>query len=105
MKTCDKTLLTALELKTAADRLDYFRFPVKAEEPCLSLVPVYRYLMGMSLENLLKGMLAVQGAAVLTGGKLSEKFHKHTLRKLAVEIDASRFTFTPTDTEVLSTLG
>ena len=97
-------LLTALELKTAADRLDYFRFPVRPEEPCLSLVPVHRYLMGMSLENLLKGVLAVQGEEVLTDGKLSKKFSKHKLCKLADSIDSSGFTFTLTDREVLGTL-
>jgi len=97
-------VLSALELKAAADRLDYFRFPVKDEEACLSLVAVHRYMIGLSLENLLKGMLAVQGEAVLTNGTLSAKFATHKLSQLASVIDASKFTFSAADLEVLTNL-
>lgn len=79
-------LLEALPLKVAADRLDPVCHPVEQEESCLTLVAVYRMLLGMSMENLLKGILAVQGLPVLTKGRLSRGYSTHNLRSLAGKV-------------------
>jgi hypothetical protein len=96
-------LLGALPLKVAADRLDPVCHPVRQEEGCLTLLGVYRMLLGMSMENLLKGVLAVQGLPVLTKGRLSRGYSTHNLRNLAGKVTG--LTFSADEFQVLSTLA
>jgi len=97
-------LLMALPLKVAAERLDWLVHPVRQEERCLSLMPVYRMMMGMSLENLLKGILAEQGLPVLDKkGRLSKDYGTHNLATLAGKVTA--LTFTNEELQVLAALS
>ena len=86
-------IFSAIDLKTAADRLNWLSNPVRDEEPSVGLFAIYRMLMGMSLECLLKGILVAQGVQVVGKGDLTKEFATHALTALALKIDNSAFTF------------
>jgi hypothetical protein len=98
-------LFSAFDLKTAADRIDWLKNPIREEEPSLSLASVYRMLMGMSIEVLLKGILVAQGEQILDDkGRIKKDFAKHDLTKLAQRIDTEAFAFSQDDLEILDNL-
>lgn len=95
---------SALNLKTAADRIDPMMNPIREDEPSLGLYSVYQMLLGMSIEALLKGILVAQGEQVLKNDKLKEDFTTHVLTMLAQKVDASSFVFSSDDLDILETL-
>jgi hypothetical protein len=95
-------IFSAIDLKTAADRLNWQDSPVRDDEPSLGLFSVYRMLIGMSLESLLKGIIAAQGVNILDSkGKLSREFTSHKLSTLASKVDATQFVFSSEELRVL----
>jgi len=97
-------LFCALDLRTAADRIDWQRSPIRESERSLGLCSVYRMLMGMSMEALLKGILIAQGKQILDKGKLKNDFTTHDLSKLAHSADPSALTFSPDEIKILQNL-
>jgi hypothetical protein len=49
--------MQAVDLKAAADRLDYTKFPVRQDEDAISHIGTYQLLLSFSFENLLKGLI------------------------------------------------
>lgn len=98
-------LLRAIELKAAADRLNWLTRPVSKEENALSLLHPYRLLIALSFENLLKGILIVQGHAVFVNGKFNKKLDQHDLAKLAAMIDANTLPMSAEELALLSELS
>jgi len=94
----------ALDLKVAADRLNWQTKPIKDEESSIGLHSVYRLLIGLSFENLLKGILVAQGDQILRDGKLHRDFTCHKLSEFAGRIDPSTFTFSKDDMKILKNL-
>jgi len=98
-------LFSALDLKTAADRIDWRRKPVRDDEPSVGLHRVYRMLIGMSMESLLKGILVAQGEQILNAkGKLGKDFTIHDLCVLAGRVDDRSFQFSEQDLKILRNL-
>lgn len=97
-------LFSALNLRTAADRIDPDRNPIREDEPSLGLHWVYRMLMGMSIEALLKGILVAQGEQILHRGKLRKGFTTHDLGNLAQKVDPSALTFSSDERKILKNL-
>lgn len=98
-------LFSALDLKIAADRIDWRRKPVHDDEPSVGLHKVYRMLIGMSMESLLKGILVAQGTQILDAkGKLRRDFTTHDLCVLADRVDVRSFRFSEQDFKILGNL-
>ena len=71
------------------------------ERELANLMPVYRFLIGQSFENLLKALLVSQGHSAGTGGRLAKSFKIHSLETLAGRLDKTNF---PMSNEELETL-
>jgi hypothetical protein len=61
--------VTSLNLKTAADRLNWLTNPIREEEQSLGLSAVYRMLIGMATEAILKGIIVAQTGNVLDSNR------------------------------------
>ena len=97
-------LLEAMALKVAAERVDWLFKPVTEEEQTASLMTIYRFLMGLSFENLLKGILHTQGHKVTENGRFTKLFSKHDLVYLISKVDPSRLSITKEETDILADL-
>lgn len=82
-------LISALTLRDAARRLHPIEQPSRDDEMFLN--SVYYMLLALSFENLLKGMIALQGTPVSVNNKLNPYFAKHTLERYAQQIDPGVF--------------
>ena len=100
----DSWLLEAMQLKVAAERIDWLFNPVTETEQSLSLMPIYRYLLGLSFENLIKGILHAQGHKVIENGKFTTLFSKHDLKFLASKIFLSKINITENEKKTLNNL-
>jgi hypothetical protein len=65
-------------------------------------IPIYRMLMAFSIENLLKGILIVEGHEAIEGDKLSNRLGNHSLRQYAD--DVSGVTITKSEKRLLDEL-
>ncbi len=74
-------LKMAVALQHAASNLDW----TKPRDPFSDwrYLPIYRMLMAFSIENLLKGILIVEGHEAIAGDKLSNRLSNHGLRQYA----------------------
>ena len=83
--TPGKWLYSAIALKEAAPIIHWQDdLPVQG----LGIVFVRRMLIGMSIENLLKGILQAQGETVVVNGRLTRDFKTHSLYDLATHLKA-----------------
>jgi hypothetical protein len=73
-------LKMGIALKNAASNLDWTK---RGDLPDWRYLPIYRMLMAFSIENLLKGILIVEGHEAIEGDKLSNRLKKHGLRQYA----------------------
>jgi hypothetical protein len=95
--------VTSLNLKTAADRLNWLTKPIREEEQSLGLSAVYRMLMGMATEAMLKGIIAAQSGNVLNPKRaLLDHLRNHNLRKLAEEITKNDPSFVFSDEDLVT---
>ena len=64
---------------------------------------VYRFLVGLAIENLLKGVLVTHGCNVSNNdrNRISKKFATHKLAKLAKDSHAEQLDLTPSEFKVL----
>jgi hypothetical protein len=95
-------LLSAMALKAAADQINWRDVLAKGELPVIGISDVYRMLIGMAIESLLKGVMAAQGISVLDSkGNLAKAFSTHDLHRLAYNIDRTQFALTTDELRVL----
>jgi hypothetical protein len=73
-------LSMAIALQHAASNLDWTKERDFSDWRC---IPIYRMLMAFSIENLLKGILIVEGHEAIEGDKLSNRLENHSLRRYA----------------------
>jgi len=104
-------LVMAHHLKWCADRVCWFNVEYRAyrltEDEHMSLgfvIPTYRMLLGLSFENLLKGIVIAQGKSVAEGGKLKKEFKTHDTQSLLSEINWSKFSLSTQERELLCEL-
>lgn len=82
-------LISALTLWDAARRLHPIEQPSRDGE--MFLHSVFYMLLALSFENLLKGMIALQGEPVSVNNKLNPYFAKHALERYAKKINPRVF--------------
>ena len=82
-------LISALTLWDAAHRLHPIEQPSRDGE--MFIDSVFYMLLALSFENLLKGMIALQGTPVFVNNKLNSYFAKHELVRYAEKIDPKVF--------------
>lgn len=76
-------LKMAIALQHAASNLDWTK---GRDITDWRYIPIYRMLMAFSIENLLKGILIVEGHEAIEGGKLSSRLSNHGLRQYAEDV-------------------
>ncbi|MFZ1720592.1 MAG: hypothetical protein WAU28_04585 [Candidatus Moraniibacteriota bacterium] len=85
-------LLLAMELKMAADKLDILKLPLKDHRTADAYPRAYRLLMGLSFENLIKGIIIlnkINGTKKpITEGDINDLMN-HELEILAKKIPQS----------------
>ncbi len=94
----------AMQLKVAAERIDWLFKPLTKDEQTTSLMPTYRFLIGLSFENLIKGILHAQGNKVTENGKFTKLFSKHDLGYLVKKLDPSKINITEEENNILDEL-
>jgi hypothetical protein len=99
-------------LKAASERIDPFRLPggfeCEAEDEddfsATFLFPTYAFLLGLSFENLIKGLIIAHGKSLGTNGKLDPKFTNHKVSSLIQHLDSSRFAVSQAEVDTLKGL-
>jgi hypothetical protein len=71
----------------------------------LDELSVYRLLMGLSFENLFKGILIAQGMPTTESGTLKKAFHTHNLARLADAIKDPALAISSSERKLLTELG
>ena len=101
-------LLKAWKLKRTADEIDRFDENHQPREWNNSrdnekkfLWEVYRLLMGMCFENLLKGLLIAQGRSASGNGRLEKAFSTHNVAALLLDLDTSAIPISTEERRVL----
>ncbi len=75
-------LIQAMELKVAADRLYWADHPIQDGEATVSLISVYKMLIGLSFENLLKGIILLRKIEDSGKGGLPTDCYTHRIDEL-----------------------
>lgn len=78
-------LITAMSLHAAAARLDWLTAPARDDEASTSFLREYRMLLGLSFENLLKGIISLVRIEAGERPPLPPKCFSHSLAKLATQ--------------------
>lgn len=95
----------AHQLKTAADRLDYVKQPVRDDEYVLSHGGAYQMLLSFSFENLLKGLIIFFRMMSGEDEPLQSKHFTHNLKSLATEELLAPLALTPSEIKTLDRLS
>ncbi len=95
-------LISALTLWDAARRLHPIEQPSRDDE--MFLDSVFYMLLALSFENLLKGMIAIQGTPISVNNKLNPYIAKHELVQYAEKIDPKVFVVDVTEMALLKRL-
>jgi hypothetical protein len=82
-------LKMAIVLQHAASNLDWTK---QRDFTDWRYKPIYRMLMAFSIENLLKGILIVEGHEAIEGEKLSKRLSNHGLRQYAEDVSGVTIT-------------
>ena len=100
-------------LKRTAEEIDTFSLSNRGFSNCQAkgkdvelslLISVYRLLMGLSFENLLKGIIIAHGTPAGSNGKLNDSFGQHNIDKLLKQVDENSITLTKEDRNILKEL-
>lgn len=75
--------------------------PWRHNPDLMSSFPIYRLLMGLSFEHLLKGILVTQGEQAVTNGKLDRAFKTHKLCDLLDKVNKQHLSFSKQERELL----
>ena len=87
-------LMEALWLKRAAEEIDHWKHKNadinSPEGDFVFMIHVYKLLLGLSFENLLKGIVVAQSGPAGSAGVLDKKFKTHNVEKLLKRIDQTK---------------
>jgi hypothetical protein len=113
MESPEAWLNAAWKLKRAAEEIDTFSLLGRGfsnhtakgrDAELLLLMPVYRLLMGLSFENLLKGIIVAHGKPAGSKGKLDKSFKEHEISKLLEQLDTNKCALISEEREILKEL-
>lgn len=94
-------LLSALRLRAAAARLDWIAVPVRDDEDTVSFVQVYRMLLGLAFENVLKGIISLVRIESGQRPPLPRDCLHHSLRTLATRPECAALGLTEAEINLL----
>ena len=106
-------LKSAWQLKRTSEEIDTFSLPGRGfsnhtendrDAELGWLTPVYRFLIGQSFENLLKGIIIAQGRTSSSNGKLHKSLSTHSIHNLIELLDNSLVKLTDEDKKILNDL-
>ena len=99
-------LLRGMSLRAAAARLDWRTTPVRDDENTMSFLAEYQMLLGMSFENLLKGIITLNRIEKSEKPFLhKECTNRHQLKVLAMRSELDELSLTDEDLSVLERLS
>ena len=108
MNSPESWLYTAWQLKRAAEEIDTLNLQGRGfsnrtakgrDAELFLLIPVYRFLMGQSFENLIKGIIIAHGTPAGIKGKLELK--SHNIDMLLKKIDYTKCSLKREEEEIL----
>ena len=94
-------LLSAQRLRAAAARLDWLVVPVRDDENTISFLAVYRMLLGLAFENVLKGVISLVRIEAGENPPLPKDCLHHSLRILAARPECAVLGLTSHEIELL----
>ncbi len=97
-------LHTAMSLHAAAARLDWLAAPIRDDEPSTSFIREYRMLLGLSFENLLKGIISLVRLEAGERPPLPHECLHHSLAALAARPEVSAVGLSPQDVDLLGSI-
>jgi len=98
-------LIRGIQLKSAAERLDWRMLPATKQERGFSHFYEYSLLLGMSFEALIKGHIARARLLSSTEPTLLSKHFTHDLKELAQEPECSHLSLSAVDLKALDELS
>lgn len=97
-------LITAMRLRAAAARLDWLAAPVREDESSTGFVREYRMLLGLSFENLLKGIISLVRIESGQRPPLPRECLHHSLATLATRSEVGIVSLSPQEIELLGSI-
>lgn len=101
-------LLNAIWLKRASEEIDYFEHQDaninSPEGDFRFMCPVFNLLIGLSFENLLKGIIVAQRGSAGTSGKVDNDFITHKMNDLITLVDQSVLPISNEEIDLLNNL-
>ena len=94
-------LITAMSLHAAAARLDWLAAPVRDDESSVGFIREYRMLLGLSFENLLKGIISLVRIEAGQQPPLPRECLHHSLAKLATRPEVGKVSLSPQEVSLL----
>ena len=98
-------LLSAIQLRAAAQRLDWRTHPVEQTENAVSFIREYRMLIGLSIENLLKGLIVMVRLESSAHPPLPSDCLNHKLNLIAKRSELSEWNITEDEIQLLQDLS
>jgi len=94
-------LLCAQRLRAAATRLDWLTAPARDDEDTLSFIAIYRMLLGLAFENVLKGVISLVRIEAGEKPPLPKDCLHHSLQRLAARPECAILGLTSHEIELL----
>jgi hypothetical protein len=96
-------VILAIVLKQAAARVDCYA-DNGVDVDLTKFLSVYRYLIGVSLENLLKAVIVAQGTPAGHSNKLDPRFLTHNVDELFPLVDTTKLRLSSKEKRILRDL-
>jgi len=97
-------LITAMSLRAAAARLDWLTAPVRDDESSVGFMREYRMLLGLSFENLLKGIICLVRLESGQRPPLPRECLHHSLATLAARSEVGIVSLSPQEIALLDSM-
>lgn len=97
-------LITAMSLRAASNRLDWLTAPVRADESSTGFMREYRMLLGLSFENLLKGIICLVRLEAGQRPPLPRECFHHSLATLAARSEVGIMALSPQEIALLDSI-
>ncbi|MBP9655185.1 MAG: hypothetical protein KBE19_12420 [Rhodocyclaceae bacterium] len=97
-------LISAMSLRAAAARLDWLAAPARDDESSVSFIREYRMLLGLSFENILKGIISLVRIEAGQRPPLPRECLHHSLATLAARPEVVIVSLSPQEVALLNNM-
>lgn len=97
-------LITAMSLRAASARLDWLAAPARDDESSAGFICEYRMLLGLSFENLLKGIITLVRLETGERPPLPRECFHHSLATLAARPEIGRVNLSSQEISLLDSM-